>query len=95
MFVAVPYDTLESEESPVVVQVTVAVVEVVVEAIEVEMGAVLSIVTTRGVEAVEVFPAGSVSLKVIEFDPLASVPVVRENAAPEQVAELPDETPSS
>lgn len=59
------------------------------------VGAVESMVTTSADEALDVFPAVSVSLNVIEFDPLARVPVVSENTDEAQVALLPEETPSS
>ncbi len=59
------------------------------------VGPVPSIVITSAVDALEVFPAVSVSLNVIEFEPVARVPVVRENTDEAQVAEEPEETPSS
>lgn len=55
----------------------------------------MSIVTTNAVDADEVLPATSVSLNVIEFDPVARVPVVNENTDEAQVVELPEDTPSS
>ena len=60
------------------------------------IGSVVSMVTgERAVEAVEVLPTASVSLKVMELAPVARVPVVAEKTPPEHATELPDETPSS
>ncbi len=88
-YVIVP-SSLEVNEYVGVVSVAVAIT-----ASSEIVGAVVSIVITNAVDADEVFPAVSVSLNVIEFDPEASVPVVRENTDEAQVVELPEDTPSS
>jgi hypothetical protein len=76
-------------------QVTVAEVDEVVEAMLEMTGGVRSIVTERADEAKETFPAASVSLNVIEFEPEASVPAIATNSPPEQTAKPPEAVPSS
>ena len=90
-----PYAMDEDADVSVVHVNVIPVVVMVLEAIEEMTGDVVSMVIERGVEAEETFPAISVSLKVMEFEPVANVPVVNEKASEEHTAELPDDTPSS